>query len=99
MPEPRDIDGVLVQWGDRLFYPGNRRVKPSPEPRLTGFGWCRAALIRERELALKRQIDACCPPRPPQPACQPKECPDPGRFDGGVILRRTDGESDYVQAS
>ena len=22
-----DIDGVLVQWGDRLFYPGNRIVE------------------------------------------------------------------------
>ncbi len=31
MPEPRDIDGVLVQWGDRLFYPGNRIVKRTPE--------------------------------------------------------------------
>lgn len=27
MPEPDSIDGVLVQWGDRLFYPGNRIVK------------------------------------------------------------------------
>ena len=48
MPEPRDIDGVLVQWGDRLFYPGNRMVKRTPEPRLSGFGWGRAAIIRER---------------------------------------------------
>jgi hypothetical protein len=39
MPEPRDIDGVLVLWGDRLFYPGNRMVKRTHEPRLTGFGW------------------------------------------------------------
>ena len=28
------IDGVLVQWGERLFYPGNRIVKPQPTPRL-----------------------------------------------------------------
>jgi len=48
MPEPRDIDGVLIQWGDRLFYPGNRMVKRTPEPRLSRFGWGRAALIRER---------------------------------------------------
>ncbi|MCE9658289.1 MAG: conjugal transfer protein TraS [Burkholderiales bacterium] len=48
MPDPRDIDGVLVQWGDRLFYPSNRMVKPTPQPRLSGFGWGRAALIRER---------------------------------------------------
>ena len=26
----RSLDGVLVQWGDRLFYPGNRIVKPTP---------------------------------------------------------------------
>jgi len=48
MAEPRDIDGVLVKWGDRLFYPGNRRVKPSSEPRLAGFGGSRAAAIRAR---------------------------------------------------
>jgi hypothetical protein len=23
-PNPPNIDGVLIQWGDRLFYPGNR---------------------------------------------------------------------------
>ena len=27
MSQPHDIDGVLVQWGDRLFYPGNRMVR------------------------------------------------------------------------
>ena len=48
MPEPRDIDGVLVQWGDRLFYPGNRMVKATTQPRLSGFGRSRAAVIRER---------------------------------------------------
>ena len=39
-----------------------------------------AALIRERELALKKQIEACCPPRVPEPACHPSKCPEPGRF-------------------
>jgi hypothetical protein len=48
MAEPRDIDGVLVQWGDRLFYPGNRTVKPTDEPRLAAFGGSRAAAIRAR---------------------------------------------------
>ena len=24
------IDGLLIQWGDRLFYPGNRRVTDPP---------------------------------------------------------------------
>lgn len=47
-PGPRDIDGVLVQWGDRLFYPGNRIVKPASEPRLSGFGRSRVAFIREQ---------------------------------------------------
>jgi hypothetical protein len=45
-----------------------------------------AALAHGRELALQAQIEACCPPSEPEPACQPKECPDPGRFDSGVIL-------------
>jgi hypothetical protein len=49
-----------------------------------------AALVRERELALKKEIEACCPPRQPEPACRLKECPDPGPLDGGVVLRRGD---------
>ena len=47
MTESRHIDGVLVQWGERLFYPANRIVKASPEARLSGFGG-RAAVIRQR---------------------------------------------------
>ncbi|MEO6745285.1 MAG: conjugal transfer protein TraS [Caldimonas sp.] len=44
-----DIDGVLVQWGDRLFYPGNRIVKGRPQPRLSGLSTrARAAVIRAR---------------------------------------------------
>ncbi|MCE4555461.1 relaxase/mobilization nuclease domain-containing protein [Pelomonas cellulosilytica] len=38
----RDIDGLLVQWGDRLFYPGNRIEPTDPTPRLKA----RAAAIR-----------------------------------------------------
>ena len=34
MAQPQSIDGVLVQWGDRLFYPGNRIVKVAPQPKL-----------------------------------------------------------------
>lgn len=41
------IDGVLVQWGDRLFYPGNRRV-PSPPGAGGGAKRSRAAHIRVR---------------------------------------------------
>jgi len=48
MADPQDIDGVLVKWGDRLFYPGNRRVKPGSDPRLSAFGGSRAAAIRAR---------------------------------------------------
>jgi hypothetical protein len=29
MMQSPSIDGVLIQWGDRLFYPGNRLVTPS----------------------------------------------------------------------
>lgn len=44
-----NIDGVLVTWGDRLFYPGNRMVKGSPPPKLTGDALRRhAAVIRSR---------------------------------------------------
>ena len=33
MNQAPDIDGVLIQWGDRLFYPGNRIVKVKPQDR------------------------------------------------------------------
>ena len=42
------VDGVLVQWGERLFYPGSRMVKTSPLPRLSGSVWQRAQGIRNR---------------------------------------------------
>jgi len=49
MSEPHDIDGVLVQWGDRLFYPGNRIVKDRAQPRLTAIATrARAAFLRAR---------------------------------------------------
>lgn len=47
----RNIDGVLVQWGDRLFNPGNRIVKADPPPYLHR----RAAVIRGRIGALVRR--------------------------------------------
>ena len=47
MNDPRVIDGVLVQWGDRLFYPGNRRVPTSPGRGGAGLR-DRAAVIRQR---------------------------------------------------
>jgi hypothetical protein len=49
MSEPHDIDGVLVQWGDRLFYPANRIVKAPSQPKLSSLaGRQRAAVIRAR---------------------------------------------------
>jgi len=41
-----DVDGVLVQWGERLFYPRNRIVRSEPTPRLSGSVGGRAAAIR-----------------------------------------------------
>jgi hypothetical protein len=46
------IDGVLVQWGERLFYPGNRMVKAAT-PRL--HGQSRARAIRTRIEATVRR--------------------------------------------
>ncbi|HZV92084.1 MAG TPA: conjugal transfer protein TraS [Caldimonas sp.] len=45
---PHDIDGVLVQWGERLFYPRNRIVRAASTPRLGGSVGQRAAAIRQR---------------------------------------------------
>ena len=41
------VDGVLVQWGERLFYPCNRIVRSST-PQLNGGLASRAAVIRRR---------------------------------------------------
>ncbi|WP_310568445.1 relaxase/mobilization nuclease domain-containing protein [Hydrogenophaga sp.] len=42
------IDGVLVQWGERLFYPASRIVKPDTTPRLNSPNRSSAAVIRQR---------------------------------------------------
>jgi hypothetical protein len=47
------IDGVLVQWGERLFYPGNRIVK-SGTPRLGPFGGRATAIRRRIEATVRR---------------------------------------------
>ena len=44
----QSIDGVLVEWGERLFYPGNRIVKPRSTPRLDTQLRRQAAVIRGR---------------------------------------------------
>ena len=41
------VDGVLVQWGERLFYPGNRIVRAAT-PQLAGAFARRAAAVRAR---------------------------------------------------
>jgi len=42
------VDGVLVQWGERLFYPGNRIVRTTPITKLSGSIAQRAQGIRQR---------------------------------------------------
>jgi hypothetical protein len=44
-----------VQWGERLFYPPNRIVKPQPTPRLDTLTRRKAALIRARIVATVRK--------------------------------------------
>src|SRR5690242_14213905 len=34
MNDKHSIDGVLLRWGDRLFYPGNRIIRSREQPRL-----------------------------------------------------------------
>ena len=49
MATPDNLDGILITWGDRLFYPGNRVMKVKPSPRLSGdAARQRAAVIRQR---------------------------------------------------
>jgi hypothetical protein len=31
-PHGPALDGVLISWGDRLIYPGNRIVQVRPQP-------------------------------------------------------------------
>src|SRR3954447_8917558 len=48
MPAPTTVDGLLVQWGERLFYPANRMVR-AQTPKLSGLGLpARAQAIRQR---------------------------------------------------
>ena len=60
MSQPPDIDGVLIQWGDRLFYPGNRIVKTKPQPKLTGLA------ARQRAATIRARIEATVVRRVPQ---------------------------------
>lgn len=60
MAQAPNIDGVLIQWGDRLFYPGNRVVKVKPQPRLESNA------ARQRAAAIRERIEATVVRRAPQ---------------------------------
>lgn len=60
MTQAPNIDGILITWGDRLFYPGNRIVKGKPQPRLSG------GAARQRAAAIRRRIEATVVRRAPQ---------------------------------
>lgn len=60
MAQPPNIDGILITWGDRLFYPGNRVVKAKGQPRLTGDA------VRRRAAAIRKRIEATVVRRAPQ---------------------------------
>lgn len=60
MSQRPDIDGILIQWGDRLFYPGNRIVKNRPQPKLG------ALAARQRAAAIRERIEATVVRRVPQ---------------------------------
>jgi hypothetical protein len=59
MTTAASIDGILVQWGERLFYPGNRIVKTQPLPSLNSS-------ISKRAQAIRRRIHATVAVRSPQ---------------------------------
>jgi hypothetical protein len=56
---PSTVDGLLVQWGDRLFYPSNR-MKASRTPVLA------EAAVRQRAQVLRQRIRATVERRAPQ---------------------------------
>ncbi len=51
MITPNNVDGVLVLWGDRLFYAGNRRTSAAPGGLGTASLHDRAAWVRQRVAA------------------------------------------------
>ena len=60
MPQAPNIDGVLITWGDRLFYSGNRVVKVKPQPKL------KAGATSQRAAAVRQRIEATVIRRAPQ---------------------------------
>jgi len=55
-----NLDGLIVQWGDRLFYPGNRMAKGNTTPKLS------ALATRQRAAAIRARIAATVMRRAPQ---------------------------------
>ena len=60
MSQAPNIDGVMITWGDRLFYPGNRVVKVKPQPKLNGGS------VRQRAGAIRERIETTVVRRAPQ---------------------------------
>ena len=60
MGQAPNIDGVLIQWGDRLFYPGNRIVQAQSLPKL------HSSPNRNRAAAIRARIEATVVRRSPQ---------------------------------
>ena len=60
MTQAPNLDGVLITWGDRLFYPGNRVVKVKPQPKLNGGS------ARQRAAAIRERIETAVVRRAPQ---------------------------------
>ena len=59
-PHAPDLDGILITWGDRLFYPGNRIVQGRPQPKLGASG------AHQRVNAIRQRIEATVVRRAPQ---------------------------------
>jgi hypothetical protein len=60
MAQPPNIDGILITWGDRLFYPSNRVIRVKPQPRLSDEA------ARQRAAAIRKRIEATVVRRAPQ---------------------------------
>ena len=60
MTEAPSVDNVLLQWGDRLFYPGNRIVRGRPQPKLGGLS------AQQRAATIRQRIEATVVRRAPQ---------------------------------
>ena len=59
-PNSPSLDGILITWGDRLFYPGNRIVQVRPQPKLGASG------AHQRADAIRQRIEATVVRRAPQ---------------------------------